>query len=72
MVLAIVTGEAREGANRTHFHNRISRGVTGASPNAACVVTGHVPWNGTVPVTDRHTEGPKPAALSVCAPIIGV
>jgi len=23
------------------------------------------------PVADRHTEGPKPAALSVCAPIIG-
>jgi len=23
------------------------------------------------PIGDRHTEGPKPAALSVCAPIIG-
>ena len=50
MGLAIVTGAAREGANRTHSHSRISCGVTCASPVAACVVTGHVPWNGTVPV----------------------
>src|ERR1035437_11106329 len=44
MLLAIVTGQAREGANRTHSHSRISCGVTCASPGAACVVTGHVPW----------------------------
>jgi hypothetical protein len=52
MVLAIVTGAAREGANRTHSYGRISCGVTCASPVAACVVTDLVPWNGTVPGAD--------------------
>jgi hypothetical protein len=40
MALAIVTGQAREGANRTHSHSRISCSVTCALPVAACVVTG--------------------------------